>query len=73
MTKPKPKKPTKKRGERTGIFFRKKPRRVVLGVMNLVGFTRGDGSCRCPPHTLLRRYPKLPMGHHVRLVAEVLK
>jgi hypothetical protein len=52
---------------------RPKPRRVVLGEMNLRAVGLGDGSCSCIKHRLKYSYPKLPLGVRVRLVAEVLE
>lgn len=52
---------------------KKKPRRIVLGEMDLRGITQGNGECNCVKHALKYSYPKLPMGCVVRLVAEVLK
>jgi len=63
MTKPKRAKPPKKW----------KPRRVVLGEMDLRGITRGSSACSCIKHALKDSYPKLPLGGRIRLIAEVLK
>lgn len=50
----------------------KKPRRVVLGEMDLSGIGRGNGKCQCFEHQVYHRFPALPF-RHIRLVAEVLK